>query len=204
MSDRPWDDARLLEWILNPARRDPAQGVGIDADPGLRARREELTAFLATCREALGPDVYHSVYLRAYPRAYPRADPEELAQEVLARTTREDLTWRGDLRLLGGYLRGRLRASAWLRVAAASLLVHLVALPVLAYYVIFTPAQPFDLTFEPAPESDYGEVSEPDLPLPVPDLLEEPAVREVDPGVGGPDPEDGPEDGPEDDPRDDR
>jgi hypothetical protein len=60
----------------------------------------------------------------------------ELSRRVLARTTRENLGWREDLRLIGDFVRQRLRSSGWARVAAASLLLHFAALPVLAWMVL--------------------------------------------------------------------
>ena len=166
MSTPSWDDERLLEWILNPDGRDPAEDARLAADPDALRRHDELTGFLATCRSSLDTS--------------PLTSPD-LVPEVLARTTREDLSWRGDLRLLGGYLRERLSASHALRVAAASLLVHLAVLPVLAYFVLFVPRQGFDLKFEQPLQSPFEEAVEPELPMPVPEIGEEPRVREVDP-----------------------
>lgn len=65
------------------------------------------------------------------------ARSEHLAQTILQRTTREDLSWRGDSREVLRYLRGRLSASPALRLLAASLLLHLLAMPVLAVALVW-------------------------------------------------------------------
>ena len=57
-------------------------------------------------------------------------------QRVLAATTREDLGLLGDARLVLRFCATRLGASRPLRLAAASLLAHMIALPVLAYFVL--------------------------------------------------------------------
>lgn len=97
-----------------------------------------------------------------------RRDAARVAEAVLDRTVREDLGWRGDLRLVTGFVRRRLRSSVLLRVAAASLLVHLVALPVLAVYRIIT-AEPerdgFVVDFEKPDELPFAEPLEEALPL---------------------------------------
>jgi hypothetical protein len=63
-------------------------------------------------------------------------------QRVLAATTREDLGLIGDARLVLRFCATRLRASRLLRLAAASLLAHVIALPVLAYFVLRTEKEP--------------------------------------------------------------
>lgn len=91
------------------------------------------------------------------------SDAARVAEAVLDRTVREDLGWRGDLRLVRGFVRRRLRSSLLLRVAAASLLVHLVALPVLAVYRVIT-AEPerdgFIVDFEKPGELPFAEAPE--------------------------------------------
>ena len=63
-------------------------------------------------------------------------EERRLQERVLLRTTREDLGWRGELRMLWGFLRDSLRDSPALRVVAASLIAHLLALPVLGYVIL--------------------------------------------------------------------
>jgi hypothetical protein len=122
MSHTPhFDESQLLELLLEA----DAEGRAVaDACPQCSEALADLEQFLGQCRTAAG-----------------RVDGEQvaslaLAERVLAHTTREDLGWRGDLHLLGGFLGQRLRASPVLRFAAASLLVHLFALPVLAWFAL--------------------------------------------------------------------
>jgi len=77
-----------------------------------------------------------------------------LVGRILAATTREDLSWRGELRLVGAYVGERLRASVLLRVVAASLILHLAALPVVALWMAGQPAKaPLQISVElPAAE----------------------------------------------------
>jgi len=72
-----------------------------------------------------------------------------LVGRVLAETTRADLSWRGDLRLVAGFIRERLAASPALKVVAASLLVHLIALPVVGWYVLREPENRATIYFGP-------------------------------------------------------
>lgn len=77
-----------------------------------------------------------------------------------------DPSWRGDLALVRGYLGERLAHSPLLRLAAASLLVHLIAVPAVLAYVYLEKRQPeLMLGFEKAPdphpfEADLPEVAE--------------------------------------------
>jgi hypothetical protein len=115
------------------------------------------------------------------------ARASDLSQRILSQTTGEDLSWRGDLRLVGRYLGTGLGASPILRVAAASLLFHLVALPVLAYWVWAGQADPLELSFE-SYERAHPSQPFPDQPLDVPGPLpvdgvqEEPLVLDQIPG----------------------
>jgi len=80
-------------------------------------------------------------------------------QEVLAATTREDLGLIGDLRLVLRFCGTRLRASRALRLAAASLLAHMIALPVLAYFVLRDDKQPdvMHITIEAPQAAPFAE-----------------------------------------------
>ncbi|HIF40033.1 MAG TPA: hypothetical protein EYQ74_02895 [Planctomycetes bacterium] len=111
----------------------------------------------------------------------------DLSQRILSQTTGEDLSWRGDIRLVGRYLRSGLGASPILRLAAASLLFHLVALPVLAYWILAGQADPLELSFEtyerahpsqPFPDQPLDVAG----PLPVGGVVEEPLVLDEIPG----------------------
>lgn len=115
-----------------------------------------------------------------------------LSQRILSQTTGEDLSWRGDFRLVGRYMRTGLSASPVLRVAAASLLFHLVALPVLAFWVWGGQADPLELGFETY-ERAHPSPPFPDQPrdvagpLPVNGVREEPLVLDQIPGHPGAD-----------------
>jgi hypothetical protein len=119
-------EAELLELLL---RRGP------DADVLARARRDPedgpLLADLETFVERMRADDAR----RGDPADWSPVREGALVGRVLARTTREDLSWRGELRLLAGFVRERLSASPVLRIVAASLALHLAAVPVVGWYV---------------------------------------------------------------------
>lgn len=72
-----------------------------------------------------------------------------LVGRILAATTREDLSWRGELRLVGAFVVERLRDSMLLRVVAASLVLHLAALPVVAIWMADGPPKaPLQISVE--------------------------------------------------------
>jgi hypothetical protein len=116
-------EAELLAWLLDPPTRAGRERSELERRPEDARRLAELEGFIARCRAA-------GEQLEAFAPGRQRS----LVERVLARTTREDLSWRGDLRLFGGFVLQRLRTSPALRLAAASLLVHLFALPLLAWY----------------------------------------------------------------------
>ncbi len=114
-----------------------------------------------------------------------------LAQTVLAQngggTFSEPNSWRGDARLVLSFARERLRASMWLRVAAALLAIHVGALPVLAWIVLRAerPAPHFFSRIEPLPrESNFAVPEQPPLPLESSTSELEPGLVEVQPGPG--------------------
>ena len=168
----------LLDLLL--AGRRP-RGRGGDDRRALEAARacpvcaEELASL-----EALLEDVGRLV---AEDAARDAERDARLAQTVLATTTREDLGWRGDWRLIGDFLRTRLAESRVLRVAAASFLAHLVALPVLAYVVLSgAPARaPINLGIEPPVEDLFAPLeAEPRPEIDVPRVPGEPAPERGD------------------------
>ncbi|MDA1264620.1 MAG: hypothetical protein O2816_06035 [Planctomycetota bacterium] len=155
-----YDDEHLLEWVLNPEGQDENTRQELTRDPGAARRAEELGAFLVHCRD-LGRDLGQE--------SAEAAPASALAQRVLARTTREDLSWRGDLALVGTHLRRRVADSGWMKLAAASLILHLMALPALAIYVLVAePKQPY---IEFIPVDDYYPEGFPEsVDDPAPDL----------------------------------
>lgn len=108
-SSRPGGE-ELLEAVLR----------GESPDEGASTEHERLRAFVEACREVTG-DV---------------GELGELTERALSMTTREDLSWRGDLRVLTGFVREGVRSSVMLRLAAASLLLHIAALPVVALFIL--------------------------------------------------------------------
>ena len=121
---RHLEEADLLRLALEGRAASRSE---LAACPTCAARLGELDRLLETCRAA------------ARERDAQPARARHLAERVLAATTRADPTWRGDVRLLGGFLGGRLRSSRVLRFAAASLVAHLVALPVFAWLAFREP-----------------------------------------------------------------
>jgi hypothetical protein len=126
--------ATLAElWLL--AALDPrqlAEELGAEraaafcADARNGAEIAALRGFLGTVRAGLA-DERHAASSRSVRR---------VTRRVLARTTREERGWRGDLRLVGDFVADRLRASAWLRVAAAALFVQVTVVPILAWHML--------------------------------------------------------------------
>jgi len=167
--DPPRADEELLAWLLDERTRRRHGREELEADPQVRSRLEGLEGFLEDCRAELRAE-----------EAAPVERMARLEREVLARTTREDVSWRGDLRLMGGFLRQRLSTSVVLRVVAASLLVHIAALPVLAYYTWVAPAPERRLVFdvrEFPSELPYRESEQ--EPEPVPEAPELPELPEA-------------------------
>lgn len=112
----PLDPESLTELVLQGADVHVKQVFGADT----LAEYEDLAAFVGACREAAAVDL----------------QDHSLAERALLAARSEDLSWRGDLQLLKGFVGDRLRSSMLLRLAAASLLVHIAALPVVAYFVL--------------------------------------------------------------------
>jgi len=125
----------LLESVL---RGEALEGQGA-------GEAERLRAFVDSCREASRV-----------------VDVGGLCEAALAASTREDLSWRGDLRVVTGYVREGIRSSAMLRLAAASLILHLAAIPVVALFMLSgDPALPefrVETGREPLPFVESSEV----------------------------------------------
>jgi len=123
-----------------------ARAAAFCADPRNAAEIAALRGFLGEARAGLAHErhVAHSRTVR------------RVTRRVLARTTREQRGWRGDVQLVGDFVADRLRASAWLRVAAAALFVQVTVVPILAWHMLRdSNAGIFQLRIErraPAPE----------------------------------------------------
>ena len=100
-----------------------------------------------------------------------------LVARILSRTSRENLGPLGELRLVGGFVRDRLASSPLLKVVAASLLLHVVAFPMAAYFLVRAEPDPEPrITFEipvgddrldsqvRAPEEEPEPLAEPHAP----------------------------------------
>lgn len=132
------------------------------AAPAFQARVEAAEAWLAQTRDACEPWGQTE-----------GDEAQDLAERILHEARREaDWSalpegWRGDWRLIRGFLNRRWQASWVVRLAAASLLAHLIALPAVAAYVLWVKpkVEPLIITWDlPAPE-------EVDEPMPGPEEL---------------------------------
>ncbi len=123
---RHFDEETLLEAALDPSARELRAEVAACAECAAALRK--LGAFAEDMRALLSVERPEDV----------RA-ARELGESVLAQTTREDLGRGGDLRLVLRFAAERLRSSGALRFAAAVLVAHLLALPVLAWIVLRAP-----------------------------------------------------------------
>ena len=110
------------------------------------AEREEiaeLEAFMRQCRESEAQELelqpVPSDLASNQEQEFPSSD---LVAKILAQTTREDLSFRGDLRLLRSFVRGRLQDSPLLRAAAALLLLQLLFTPAVLAYLALRPRNP--------------------------------------------------------------
>lgn len=144
--DRRFDEETVLQWLLDADLRASVPRSELEASHA--AELAELESFVAECRHEL----------RSEERELARA-ANRLADSVLSNTVREDLGWRGDLLLVRGFMASRLRSSLVLRVAAASLLIHLIALPVIAAYTVWKIDRSPDLwvEFEQPTEQPFGD-----------------------------------------------
>lgn len=123
---RHFDEETLLEAALDPSARELRAEVAACGECAAALRK--LGAFADDMRSLLQVE-----------RAEDARAARELGESVLAQTTREDLGRSGDLRLVLRFASERLRSSGALRFAAAVLVAHLLALPVLAWIVLRAP-----------------------------------------------------------------
>ena len=166
-------EAELLAWVVDPERRASLPREELLQDESSAAELEELERFVGDCRAALSSERFGE-------------GRAELVESVLSSTTREDLSLRGDLRLFGRFVSQGLRTSVLLRVVAASFLLHVLALPVVAYLAYFQPREhdtlisvslpPAPLPFETSDVEPEPLVQEPELDT---DLLALPSAGEL-------------------------
>lgn len=165
-------EAELLERVLADLRAASHGGPPSAPADGSPAARE-LADFLGYLRASLGSESEHPSLARR---------ERALVERVLARTTREDLSRREDARLLLGFVTARLRSSLALRLLAASLLLHLLALPVVAWVVWVRPTDAPRIEFEPAP----GPPPFAEVPRETPQAPSVPVLDELTPALRAP------------------
>lgn len=138
------------------------------ADPQHLAEIAALRGFLGGLREELQAGLPSGAAARdggTAPVERDAAAARRIARRVLARTTRLDRGWRGDLRLVLDFTADRLRDSALLRAAAALLLVQVTVVPLVAWHLWRAPEpHGFQVRIErraPAAPADAAEAHEP-------------------------------------------
>jgi len=158
----------LLELLLAGREEDLRE---VRRDPDAAARLDALERFLTRWREPLAQA----------PAPLSSASRRRLTQRVLARTTRQDAGWRGDLAVVLRFVGDRLAASPALRVAAAVLLLQVLALPVLAWIAWSEPVREKLLLLRPG-EPPRVEEALPAVPeTPLDELVLEPPLEELRP-----------------------
>lgn len=175
-----FDEPTLLEAVL---------------DSSASALRAELAACAECSRRAAELESFAS-HLRGTLLDAPETElasrsEQRFAERILARTTREDLSRKGDLDLMVRFAVERLRASPALRVAAAVIVVHLCALPVLAWIVLRAPARQGVFTSgieAPPPAFPAESEREPEREITAPWPEVEPRTVEVEPAARGEEP----------------
>ncbi|MCP5021530.1 MAG: hypothetical protein GY930_07110 [bacterium] len=122
-------------------------------DPAFVARVEELRSWIGETRECLGDwkgddDAVAPSLVPGILTASTRA--KEAGLGVHDSTSLSIGVW-GDAKVLFGFVRRRMASSVALRLAAASLLAHLIALPALAAYIYWQrpEAEPLTIRFDP-------------------------------------------------------
>ncbi len=149
-----YESEDILQWCLDPSSRTPETERALESDPLLRESFEGFESSVAGLRSALS-------------REEAATNDAGLVDQILRATTREDLTWRGDLRLVGEYLGRHVKSSWVVKLVAASLVAHLTALPILGFMLLTkSPESGFNLRLEEPIDLPFEEVQpEPDREL---------------------------------------
>ncbi len=168
MNEREFED--LVEAALDPSVADSSGAQ----DGELRRLRD----FAARARRAALEPV-------ASTDAWSEMRESALVGRILGRTTREDLSWRGELRIVASFVRERLSASPLLRFVAASLALHLAAVPVLAAWYVYDRDEPpgLQISIEPAVTDSPFDDEHEEFDTPVvmsDDTLDAPASDEIE------------------------
>jgi len=161
----PGDD-RLIELLLE---RDPREAPVAAAELAALRADARVAPRIAELERTLGLAAFSA---RAVDPSPARADA--LAKRILAATTREDLSWRGDLRLLADHVKQRCRESRVTRTVAALLLANVTLGPVaaVAWVLVHEPEPERELHIRIEPREDALPVVEDDVlsPLEVDDV----------------------------------
>lgn len=140
----PAPDERLLELLLDGRPEAMAELALRRTDPAQAAALERLESVIGRARRAAREPVLEPAQKRAF------------VDRVLAATTREDPSWRGDLHLVSRFVLARFRESRVVRFVAASLVVHLLVGPAVAYLLLRDPpprTPDFLIALAPRPET---------------------------------------------------
>ncbi len=131
------DGERIVELAVDrtaePSERENEQ---LMQETDLQGQLSELRGFVARQREVVAKDSDSAKFT-------------DLSNRILSATTRRRPSLVGDLRLVRDLVLLRCRQSVWVRLAAASLILHLAALPVVAWFVLREPAEPHRIFFAP-------------------------------------------------------
>jgi len=149
---REGQQERLIELLL-PGSTDEAELESLRNTPELAAAARKTESLMRATRRLAEQEGGELTALRE----------SRLVQRILSRTTREDLSWRGDWELWRRFIVERFTSSSALRWVAASLLVHLLALPFFGTEVFRSREKPVAIKIElPAvPENEPAEVLPP-------------------------------------------
>jgi hypothetical protein len=139
----------LLQILLEPASTRRAE---IDACASCSQSARELGSAVERLRGLLEDGAARSDGASAH-----------LAELVLARTTRNDPSWRGGLRRAASSARERWRASAAFRTAAACLLITFAAVPVVAWFAFDSGPGPREADTDRGAPRPAGELGKPQV-----------------------------------------
>jgi len=137
------DGERLAQLALDRAARpSPAEVEQLQGDGRLREELDSIRSFVAAQR-----GIAQRGNARGSESTVSPSKPSALAERILMATTRKHPSWTGDLRLVRDLVLLRCRQSVWVRLAAASVVLHLAALPVVAWFVLKDAPDNQGLTF---------------------------------------------------------
>lgn len=131
-TNEPLGDEDLLAAAMGEQRSDD---FAARCTPAQEQQLREWEAFLVQCRKT-------QTLQEATSHRHATPGNAHLVQSILSQTTREDLSFRGDLRLISAFVRRRCEESPVVRVAAAVLLIQLLFAPAVMAYLALMPRDP--------------------------------------------------------------